>query len=60
MSTVKPEQCGREEYFFSITGGQELETLSFITSLNYTINESYAKLDRDFFKRGMSSISNPA
>ncbi|QUI64573.1 TonB-dependent receptor [Pseudoalteromonas sp. A22] len=60
VSTVKPEQSGGEEYFFSITGGQELEKLSFITSLNYTKNESYAKLDRDFFKRGMRSISNPA
>ncbi|MDW7547399.1 TonB-dependent receptor [Pseudoalteromonas sp. McH1-7] len=60
VSTVKPEQSGGEEYFFSITGGQELDKLSFITSLNYTKNESYAKMDRDFFKRGMRSISNPA
>ncbi|MEJ6475682.1 TonB-dependent receptor domain-containing protein [Pseudoalteromonas piscicida] len=60
VSTVKPEQSGGEEYYFSITGGQELDKLSFITSLNYTKSESYAKMDRDFYKRGMRSISNPA
>ncbi|NKC19717.1 TonB-dependent receptor [Pseudoalteromonas sp. S4498] len=60
ISTVKPEQKGGEDHTFSITGGQELDKLSFIASLNYTKNESYAKLDRDFYRNSMRSIANPA
>ncbi|WP_404391148.1 TonB-dependent receptor domain-containing protein [Pseudoalteromonas phenolica] len=60
VSTVRPEQSGGESNYFSITGGMEADKLSFIASLNYTENESYTKLSRDFFANPVNSYGNPA
>ncbi|WP_440055277.1 TonB-dependent receptor domain-containing protein [Pseudoalteromonas sp. T1lg65] len=58
-STSRPQQSGGEENFFSITGGQELDKLSFIASLNYTESKAYSKLSRDFYRNPVNSFGNP-
>ncbi|TMP40269.1 TonB-dependent receptor [Pseudoalteromonas citrea] len=60
VSTIRPEQSGGEENFFSITGGMEGDKLSFIASLNYTENKSYTQLSRDFMHTPVNSYLNPA
>ncbi|MBQ4851628.1 TonB-dependent receptor domain-containing protein [Pseudoalteromonas sp. MMG012] len=60
VSTVRPEQSGGEENFFSITGGMEGDKLSFIASLSYTENKSYTQLSRDFVRTPVNSYGNPA
>ena len=60
VSTVRPEQSGGEENFFSITGGLEGDKLSFIASLNYTETKGYSKLSRDFVRSPVTWYENPA
>ncbi len=59
-STIRPEQSGGEQNFFSITGGMEGDKLSFVTSLNYSKTDSYNKLSRDFYRNPVTSYANPA